>query len=280
VAAVARELYMPDLAYVLGHSERELERLRTQARLIEPITRGFFREAGIAPGMRVLDIGSGAGDVAFLAAELVGPTGEVLGIDRAAVAVAAATRAARERGLANVAFREGDAARMRFERPFDAVVGRYVLLYQADAGATLRALSRHLRKGGLVVFHEPDWKAARSSPATPAYDNCWRWLQERFRRAETDGNMADRLYGIFVRAGLQAPQMRMQTFIAGGAAAHPMIEALAELVGTLATTFEELGIATAAEMDVVTLATRMKQEIAAVDAMVLGRSEVCAWARV
>src|SRR5262249_49513373 len=124
---------MPDPAYVLGHSERELERLRTQARLIEPITRGFFREAGIAPGMRVLDFGSGAGDVAFLAAELVGPSGEVIGIDRVAAAVNAANAGARARGFNNVTFREGDVARVSFERPFDAVVGRYVLLYQADA---------------------------------------------------------------------------------------------------------------------------------------------------
>ena len=62
-------------AYVLGHSDRELERLRLQAQLIDPITRQFLIEAGISPGMRVLDVGSGAGDVAFLAADLVGPPG-------------------------------------------------------------------------------------------------------------------------------------------------------------------------------------------------------------
>jgi hypothetical protein len=60
-------------AYSLGHSDRELERLRVQARLIDPITRRFFVDAGIAPGMRVLDVGSGVGNVAFLAAELVEP---------------------------------------------------------------------------------------------------------------------------------------------------------------------------------------------------------------
>jgi hypothetical protein len=52
-------------AYLLGHSDRELERLRVQARFIEPITRRFFVDAGIAPGMRVLDVGSGVGDVAI-----------------------------------------------------------------------------------------------------------------------------------------------------------------------------------------------------------------------
>jgi tRNA A58 N-methylase Trm61 len=71
-------MVMPDRtasAYVLGHSERELERLRLQAQLIDPITRQFLIEAGIAPGMRVLDVGCGAGDVTFLAADLVGPPG-------------------------------------------------------------------------------------------------------------------------------------------------------------------------------------------------------------
>ena len=55
--------------YVLGHSERELSRLKAQARMIDPITKRFFQAAGVGASMRVLDVGSGAGDVAFLAAE-------------------------------------------------------------------------------------------------------------------------------------------------------------------------------------------------------------------
>src|SRR5690348_7553116 len=82
---------MPRPAYYLGHSDRELDRLKTQARVIDPITRRFFREAGLIAGMRVLDVGSGAGDVAFLVADLVGDSGEVVGVDRAPNAVAAAT---------------------------------------------------------------------------------------------------------------------------------------------------------------------------------------------
>jgi cyclopropane fatty-acyl-phospholipid synthase-like methyltransferase len=65
--------------YVLGHSARELERLTIQARLIDRITRGFLRDGGIAEGMRVIDVGCGAGDVSFMAAELVGESGEVVG---------------------------------------------------------------------------------------------------------------------------------------------------------------------------------------------------------
>jgi precorrin-6B methylase 2 len=78
---------MDNPVYALGHSDAELERLRVQSRYVEPITRQFFQEAGISAGMRVLDVGSGAGDVAFLTADLVGETGEVIGTDKATTAL-------------------------------------------------------------------------------------------------------------------------------------------------------------------------------------------------
>src|SRR5258706_12141755 len=128
------------MTYVLGHSERELARLRAQARLIDPITRRFLLEAGIDSGMRVLDVGSGAGDVAFVAAELVGETGEVVGVDRSSAALTVARDRASERGLANVSFLQGDPASMAFGRPFDAAIGRYVLQFQSDPVGMLRKI--------------------------------------------------------------------------------------------------------------------------------------------
>jgi len=95
-------------SYVLGHSDRELDRLSKQARLIDPITLRYLQAAGVSAGMRVLDVGSGAGDVAFLAAELVGETGEVVGTDRSSAALAMARRRARARSLGNVDFLDGD----------------------------------------------------------------------------------------------------------------------------------------------------------------------------
>jgi len=69
-------------SYVLGGTGHELERLIRQARIFNPFTERLFRNAGVARGQRVLDIGSGVGDVAMLVAELVGPTGEVVGFER------------------------------------------------------------------------------------------------------------------------------------------------------------------------------------------------------
>jgi tRNA A58 N-methylase Trm61 len=87
-----------DNRYVLGHTEYELERLARQARLVDPITRRFFVAAGIADGMRVLDVGSGAGHTAMLLADIVGPGGEVVGADLSELAIEAARRRAAAAG--------------------------------------------------------------------------------------------------------------------------------------------------------------------------------------
>ena len=61
----------PGASYLFGHSDAETRRLRVQAQLFNPSTHRMLVDAGVAPGMRVLDVGSGAGDVALLVAELV-----------------------------------------------------------------------------------------------------------------------------------------------------------------------------------------------------------------
>src|SRR4051812_37593575 len=76
--------------YVLGNTNTEHERLTRQARSLEPYTERLFRDAGLGGGQRVLDVGSGVGDVALLAASLVGETGDVVGVDRDAAALAKA----------------------------------------------------------------------------------------------------------------------------------------------------------------------------------------------
>ena len=90
--------------YPLGHTDAEHERLIRQALRVGPTTERFFREAGIEPGQRVLDIGSGVGDVAMLVARLVGPSGEVVAIERDLKSISKARARVAEAGLHNVSF--------------------------------------------------------------------------------------------------------------------------------------------------------------------------------
>ena len=270
----------PANPYVLGHSDRELDRLNKQAHLVDPITRRFLCAAGIVPGMRILDVGSGAGDVAFLAADLVGARGEVVGTDRSPAALVTARQRADARSLRNVIFREGDPAEMTFDRPFDAVIGRYVLMFQSEPAAMLRRLATHARRGGLIFFHEPDLDGARSSPPAPTYDRCCQWIRETIRMSGAEIRMGTRLFSTFIAAGLPAPSMQLETLVAGAANNANPLHLVADLAGTLAGEMERLGVATAAEVGLETLAQRMISEAAASASVIQGRFEVGAWSRV
>jgi ubiquinone/menaquinone biosynthesis C-methylase UbiE len=270
----------PDSSYILGHSDRELDRLNKQARLIDPITRRFLCAAGIVPGMRVLDVGTGAGDVAFLAAELVGARGEVVGTDRSPAALATARQRADARSLRNVVFREGDPAGMTFDRPFDAIVGRYVLMFQREPAEMLRELVPHARRGGVIFFHEPDWDGVRSFPPAPTYDRCSQWIRKTLRLSGAETEMGTKLFSTFIAAGLPAPSMQLETLVGGVANNADPLHLVADLAETLGNAMERLGVATAAEVGLETLAERMIREATASGSVILGRFEIGAWSHV
>jgi len=153
--------------YEFGSAEDELARLELQGKALAPATRMIFAAAGIRPGMQVLDLGCGAGDVAFVAADLVGPDGHVVGVDRSPEALARARLRAEQRSLAHVRFVEGDIHDPAPGGPFDAIVGRLVLMYVPDPATVLRRQATMLRAGGVVVPIEYDLPTARTLPATP-----------------------------------------------------------------------------------------------------------------
>jgi ubiquinone/menaquinone biosynthesis C-methylase UbiE len=266
--------------YVLGHTGQEMDRLISQAQLIDPITRGFFRDAGIAPGMRVLDVGSGAGDVAFLAAELVGDTGEVVGVDRVPAAVEAATARAKTRSLGNISFRVGDPTEIAFEKPFDAAIGRYVLQFQSEPATMLRKIAARVRSGGVIAFHEIDHAGVGSRPPAPTYDRCCRLVIETMRSHDTETHMGSKLHSTYVSAGLPAPSMRLESLIGGGSKGADCAYLVADLVATLLPKMEQLGITSATEMEPETLAKRMIDEAIGSNSVIFGHWQIGAWSRV
>ncbi len=193
--------------YVLGQSVQEQERLMFQARLLRPYTDRFFRASGITPGMRVLDLGSGVGDVSLLAADIVGPAGRVVGLDRDPKALERARQRAVEHGCSSwVSFQATNLDDFSTTEQFDAVVGRYILFYQPDAAATIRQLTRFLKPGGIVAFHELDFTNANSSyPACAVWDQAYWLLAEVFRRGGAPPDFGRCVGKAFIDASLPFP---------------------------------------------------------------------------
>jgi 2-polyprenyl-3-methyl-5-hydroxy-6-metoxy-1,4-benzoquinol methylase len=266
--------------YVLGHSAAELRRLKSQAREIDPVSRRFVVEAGIGPGMRVLDVGTGAGDTALLLADVVGAHGEVVGIDRSATGLEAARAKASEGSLRNVSFVQGDADEVTFEAPFDAVFGRYVLQFQSNPAHLLAAVAAHAKPGGLIVFHELDWTGTRSTPPAPTYDRLTAWAIATIERSGANAHMGLQLPAVFVAAGLAAPVLRLDALIAAGEHVREVLELKVNLAESLAPAMAGYGIATADELGLDTLAERMTSEAIANGSVIISRYEVGAWVTV
>ncbi len=200
--------------YILGSSDREHERLIRQARMLAPCTRRLFEDAGVVPGMKVLDIGSGVGDVALLAAALVSESGSVLSIDRDAGALEKARSRAKAAGVAHLQFVQQELTALDVTGEFDAIVGRFVLMFLPDPGALLRAFASRLRPGGVMVFQEASWSSFFAMTShLPLYSKCGHIMTDILRRAGGHPDMGLALYRGLIDAGMSMPQMRVEVLL-------------------------------------------------------------------
>lgn len=271
-----------DPAYALSRSQEEYERLSEQASFVGGTTERVFRAAGIEPGMRVLDVGSGAGDVALLAAELVGPTGEVVGVESDGAALEVARARVQSLGLENITLVQGDARTVELNGAFDAVVGRLVLMYMADPGDALRHIVEWARPGGVVAFQEFDFDSALDSLSIPEgtlWDEIGRLVIETFARAGTQMRMGRRLFGTFLAAGLPVPTMRDEALIGGGREFGGYAW-LAGVARSLAPLMTKLKTTDADGLGLNTLADRLRDDVVARGAVVWSPSLIGAYARV
>ena len=262
-----------DPTYVMGRSEDETRSLVERAEFFKRPTRLLFEDAGITTGMKVLDIGSGPGDVALLAGELVGATGRVVGVDMNPAVAAAARARAQAAGMTHVSFIAGDIREVEVEHDFDAVVGRLVLMYSADPAATLRAALRAVRDDGLAVFYEMNMGAAVvSRPTSPLHQLLGRWVSETFARGGVELAMGTKLHQVFLAAGLEAPRMCTDALIGGGSDwVGRFVSAFgANMLRSILPLILQYGVATEDEMALETFDRRYREEV-------LGRGSVVQW---
>ena len=273
----------PRAEYPLAQAPEDIRRLIDRVSRRNVGTREVLRRAGLAPGMRVLDTGSGPGDVALMAAELVGPTGAVLGIDRDPASLEVARARAAATGLDHVEFRAGDvqdAAALGLTSGFDAVVGRLVLMYCRDPVATLRGLVGFARSGAVVAFEEIDFAVVgwAMHPPGPLFERANGWRREAFARTGIHSAMGFQLHATFLAAGLPAPTLQLNTLIGAGSEWDDY-ETNAGVIASLLPKLVEHGIATAEEVGVETLTARLRDEAVALGATVAAPPLIGAWTR-
>lgn len=267
----------PTSPYALGSTDSEHERLIRQAARLAPCTERFFRGAGIGTGQRVLDLGSGVGDVAMLVARLVGPSGEVVGVERDTRSITRAKARVAEAGLHNVSFTQSDVSQIASTRPFDAVVGRFILMFLPDPVAVLRSLSQLVRPGGVLAFQEPSWAPSLVLIARlTLWSACISLMLETFRRSGANPEMGLDLYRIFQEAGLPAPAMQMEVPLGDDS---NFIRWMYDVICSLRPQIQQLNLSLVKLGDFDTLLERLQAEVAASNGVASWMAVVGAWAR-
>jgi SAM-dependent methyltransferase len=238
-------------------------------------TERFLLRAGLRPGMRVLDIGSGRGLVAVVLAELVGPSGEVVGVEREAKYVAMAGERSAELGLSNVRFVEAELSQAAELGSFDAAIGRRVLMYQPDPVAAVRDVANAVEPGGIVCFEEVDGSMQpASSAAMPLHHATRQWIWRTLEPDGTNLQMGFGLHGALAGAGLERVEVDAEMQVMTPGIADPT----ADIIRFLLPRIVERGVATEAEVDIDTLSERLAAE--RVDATFVGDFVFAAWGRV
>ena len=265
--------------YVMGSTDRERQRLMRQGAILREFLAHAFRAAGLGPGMRVLDLGCGVGDVAMLAADLVGPAGSVVGIDRDPASVAWASKRLAEAGYKNIRFQTTEFHEFADSQPFDALVGRFILMYLPDPVVTLRHLAQQLRPGAAIAFMEPDFTMAfHIFPEVHEFKDCEVWIREALRHTGARVDMGMRLHAVYREAGFVNTAIEV-SHLGGCGVSREIAEFFAETIRSILPKIVQYGIASREQVQIDTLADRMEAAGRAADPLWVGTRYISAWAR-
>jgi SAM-dependent methyltransferase len=195
------------VAYVLGHTRDEVERLRRQARLWEEATGRLLDRVGLAPGAQCLDAGCGPGEVMRLLAQRVGPAGQVTGLDVDGAAGSEAVAALHASGHSQCSFVHADLTR---DDPFpsgrfDLVYARLLLLHLDDPVAALRRLWAWTAPGGHLVVQDFDFRSVAVHPPLDVFDEFSRVVHGTFVAAGRNVHLGHCLPAMLEEAGIGAP---------------------------------------------------------------------------
>jgi SAM-dependent methyltransferase len=173
--------------YILDSGDDDHRRLLRVAQVFGDMARRAFRRVGVQEGWHVLECGCRPVRALAVLAELVGPSGKVVGIDFSEPAVQRARSVVATLGLDNVQVFAGDVHDVNVATlggPFDLAYTRLFLMHQSDGVRTLQRISVLLRPGGWIIAQEPlRVPAPRSNPDLDALGTGWELLHELTERA-------------------------------------------------------------------------------------------------
>lgn len=221
--------------YVLGTGDDELSRLALQHRLWGDAAHGLWRRAGIAPGMRVLDVGCGPGFAAFDLAQWVTPSGKVVGVDESAGFIEHVNAQANARGLGQLRGVVGDVQDLggvlgRESTPtpsapgipplgggFDLAYARWVLCFVKDPEAVVAGVASSLQRGGRFCVHDYfNYRSMTMAPRRASHDKAVAATIRSWEARGGDTDIMGRLPRLLAKHGMEVTHLDVHHRVARG----------------------------------------------------------------
>jgi hypothetical protein len=177
-----------------------------------------------------------------------------------------------------VTFTTSDVSQLRADNLFDAVVGRFILMYLDEPAAVLHSASQLLRPGGVVAFQEPSYAPSLLlSEHLPLWYRTVCLVEEVLRRSGANTEMGMALYRTFQQAGLPPPTVAMDIPLGN---APDFIAWASDTLRNLLPQLERLDLPIEALGDLGTLPERLQAEVSTANTTVPWQGVVSAWSRV
>jgi SAM-dependent methyltransferase len=263
----------PKGEYVLATGARAANRLRILHNVYGPGARRVLVQAGIERGMRVADLGCGVGMVTQLLAELVGPTGEVVGVDFSGAQIAQA-RELLPSEISNVRFIEASATNTRLAwESFDLVYCRFLLIHLTEPELALREMHNLLKLNGILVCEDGDLTSAGSEPPSKlsAFSDLFGRLGPIWG---VDYTLGRRLFHLVLAANFSRPEITFNQPVVARGENKRLLELSVAEAGSA---FLAAGLTTSEELDQTLAEMRQLAEDESVLAVMPRMSQV--WAR-
>ncbi|MEK6755219.1 MAG: methyltransferase domain-containing protein [Bacteroidota bacterium] len=202
--------------YLLGVNQRELERLRFQHSVWEPVTRKFFERIGVQQGCKCLDVGSGPGFVSMDLRDLVGETGKVTALEPSEFYLNWFREFVANKGWTNVKFIQGTAEDAALPaRHYDLIFVRWVIAFVPDPEKFLVRLIASLRVGGIIALQDYYYEGLSLFPRGGAWDRMPDVVRAYYRSSGGDAFVTGKLPALFSKHGLDLIDFT-PTCLAGG----------------------------------------------------------------
>ncbi len=188
-------------SYIIRGGKEGRDRLSVLARVLQPTTLALIDRVGSIDGATVVDVGCGGGDVTFDLAERVGPDGRVVGIDLDETKLELARAEARDRGIANIDFRNANVTERWPVGDVDLIYARFILTHLTDPSALVARAKEALRPRGHILAEDIDFAGHFSDPACPAFERYQELYLAAARKRGADPFIGRRLARLFDEAG-------------------------------------------------------------------------------